>query len=58
MFVVYNVGKMDHPIGETFVSVNDSKYHKVRFIREGPNSTIQVDNLPVQFKYPEGESFK
>ena len=54
MFVVYNMGTMDHPIGELFEKVNDGKYHVVRFTRDGPNSTIQVDDLAVQTKNPTG----
>ena len=46
---------MDHPIGELFEAVNDNNYHVVRFTRQGPNSTIQVDDLPVQPKHPTGE---
>ena len=54
MFVVYNMGTMDHPIGELFEKVNDGKYHVVRFTRDGPNSTIQVDDLAIQTKNPTG----
>ncbi|ELU16319.1 hypothetical protein CAPTEDRAFT_22004, partial [Capitella teleta] len=54
IFVVYNMGTMDHPIGELFERVNDDQYHVVRFTRNGPNSTIQIDDLQVQTKTPTG----
>ncbi|XP_067682449.1 neurexin 1-like isoform X4 [Haliotis asinina] len=54
VFVVYNMGTTDHPIGELFESVNDGKYHIVRFTRNGANSTIQVDNAMMQTKNPRG----
>ncbi|KAG8236177.1 hypothetical protein J437_LFUL013443 [Ladona fulva] len=54
IFVVYNMGTNDHPIGETGVKVNDNAYHVVRFTRTGANSTLQLDNYPVQSHYPSG----
>ncbi|XP_074654685.1 neurexin-3-like [Tubulanus polymorphus] len=54
IFVTYNMGTNDHPIGEFFTKVDDGKYHVIRFTRSGPNATIQVDNLPVQTKHPTG----
>ncbi|XP_048259836.1 neurexin-1-like isoform X2 [Haliotis rufescens] len=54
VFVVYNMGTSDHPIGELFERVNDGKYHIVRFTRNGANSTIQVDNAMMQTKNPRG----
>jgi hypothetical protein len=56
ILVVYNMGTTDHPIGELFHKVNDGKYHVIRFTREGPNATIQVDNLPMRRKNPTGQS--
>jgi len=53
--VIYNMGLMQHPIGELFERFDDGRYHVVRFTRDGPNSTIQVDRLPVQPKYPTGK---
>ena len=50
------MGFMDHPVGELFEKVNDGQYHVVRFYRDGPNATIQVDQLPVQAKFPTGVS--
>ncbi len=58
IFVVYNMGTMDHPIGELFEKVSDGQYHVVQFSRSGPNSTIQVDNNKIQTKNPRGESCK
>jgi len=55
VLVVYNMGMMDHPIGALFEKVNDGRYHVVRFTREGPNSTIQVDDHPIQPKHPTGK---
>jgi len=54
VLVIYNMGFMDHPVGELFEKVNDGQYHVVRFYRDGPNATIQVDQLPVQAKFPTG----
>jgi leucine-rich repeat transmembrane neuronal protein 1/2 len=54
LFIVYNMGSMDHPIGELDLKVNDQQYHVVRFIRNGPNSTLQVDNAQIQTKVPTG----
>ncbi|XP_023227763.1 neurexin-3-like [Centruroides sculpturatus] len=54
VFVVYNMGTEDHPIGEPRVQVNDGRYHVVRFTRSGPNSTIQVDNHNIRSKNPRG----
>ncbi|XP_054706570.1 neurexin-1-like [Uloborus diversus] len=54
VFMVYNMGTEDHPIGEHSVHVNDGQYHVVRFTRSGPNSTIQVDDHNVRVKQPPG----
>jgi len=56
VFAVYNMGTNDHPIGEVGVKVNDNQYHVVRFIRTGPNSTLQVDDYNLQSNHPAGES--
>lgn len=52
--VVYNVGTNDHPIGEANVKVNDNSYHLIRFVRSGPNSTLQIDDNSMQTLYPSG----
>jgi len=54
IFVVYNIGTADHPIGELFQKVNDNNYHVLRFQRLGANSTLQLDNFPLQTKIPTG----
>ena len=54
VFVVYNMGTMDHPIGDFYGKVADGQYHVVRFTRAGPNSTIQVDDHKPQLKTPTG----
>ncbi|XP_013396315.1 neurexin-2-like isoform X1 [Lingula anatina] len=54
IFALYNMGTIPHPIGDTFTKVNDGKYHIVRFTRAGANSTIQVDDEPIQTKHPPG----
>lgn len=48
------MGALDHPIGELFERVNDSRYHVIRFQRNGQNATIQVDQHAVQMKNPKG----
>lgn len=55
LVVVYNVGTNDHPIGEANVNVNDNSYHLIRFVRSGPNSTLQVDDNSMQTHYPSGK---
>ncbi|GFW98112.1 neurexin-1 [Trichonephila clavipes] len=52
IFMVYNMGTEDHPIGELSVNVNDHQYHVIRFTRSGPNSTIQIDDHNVRTKQP------
>ncbi|XP_067831834.1 neurexin-1-like isoform X15 [Heptranchias perlo] len=52
--VVFNVGTDDIMIEETNVVVNDGKYHVVRFTRSGGNATLQVDNWPINERYPVG----
>lgn len=54
--VIFNVGTDDITIDEPTVTVNDGKYHVVRFTRSGGNATLQVDNHPVIERYPPGKS--
>jgi len=54
VFAIYNVGMMDHAVGVQQQRVSDGLYHVVRFTRDGPNSTLHVDDLPVQHKRPTG----
>ncbi|CAM1325515.1 NRXN2 (predicted) [Pycnogonum litorale] len=55
IFVVYNMGTDDHPIEELKTKINDGRYHVIRFTRSGSNSTLQVDDQPVQMKNPHGQ---
>eukprot|EP00061_Rhincodon_typus_P003366 g19913.t1 len=50
--VIFNVGTDDIVIEEANVVVNDGKYHVVRFTRSGGNATLQVDNWPINERYP------
>ncbi|XP_073727303.1 neurexin-2-beta isoform X13 [Misgurnus anguillicaudatus] len=52
--VIFNVGTDDITIDEPAVTVNDGKYHVVRFTRSGGNATLQVDNQPVIERFPLG----
>ncbi|XP_078284242.1 neurexin-2-beta-like [Rhinoraja longicauda] len=52
--VIFNVGTDDIVIEERNVAVNDGKYHVVRFTRSGGNATLQLDNWPVNERYPVG----
>ncbi len=54
VLVVYNMGLANHPVGAFYEKVNDGRYHRVRYYRDGPNATIQVDDLPIQAKFPTG----
>uniref|UniRef100_A0A8C7YRU1 Neurexin 1b n=1 Tax=Oryzias sinensis TaxID=183150 RepID=A0A8C7YRU1_9TELE len=52
--VIFNVGTDDINIEEKAKFVNDGKYHIVKFTRSGGNATLQVDDLPVNERYPTG----
>lgn len=52
---MFNVGTDDINIEETAKSVNDGKYHIVRFTRSGGNATLQLDDLPIIERYPSGK---
>lgn len=54
MYLVYNLGTEDHPIGEEVASINDGVYHVLKFTRSGPNATLQLDNYEVKSKNPKG----
>lgn len=54
--VIFNVGTDDITIDEPAVTVNDGKYHVVRFTRSGGNATLQVDNQPVIERFPSGRT--
>lgn len=56
--VIFNVGTDDITIEESNAMVNDGKYHVVRFTRSGGNATLQVDNWPVNERYPAGRDWE
>ncbi|GLV43351.1 Neurexin 1 [Carabus blaptoides fortunei] len=58
VFMVYNMGTNDHPLGEISVKVNDNVYHVVRFRRSGANSTLQIDDFNVQTNHPTGHQLQ
>ncbi|XP_064550365.1 neurexin 1 isoform X2 [Drosophila montana] len=53
IFMVYNIGSVDLPLGEIGTKVNDNAYHVVRFIRKGGNATLQLDDYNVQALTPQ-----
>ncbi|XP_023310853.1 neurexin-1-like [Anoplophora glabripennis] len=58
VFVVYNLGTNDHPLGEISVKVNDNAYHVVKFHRQGHNSSLQVDDYNVRYNHPTGHQLQ
>ncbi|KAK9891151.1 hypothetical protein WA026_013467 [Henosepilachna vigintioctopunctata] len=58
VFVVYNLGTNDHPLGEISVKVNDNAYHIVKFHRSGHNSSLQIDDYNVQSSHPPGHQLQ
>ncbi|XP_055617047.1 neurexin-1 isoform X4 [Toxorhynchites rutilus septentrionalis] len=54
IFIVYNIGSHDLPLGEIGVKVNDNNYHIVRFTRSGANASLQIDDYNVQTLFPPG----
>ncbi|XP_060079524.1 neurexin-3-like [Ylistrum balloti] len=55
VFVVYNMGTDNHPLGQLLRKHNNGKYHVIRFIRSGANATLQINEGPVVLKNPTGE---
>uniref|UniRef100_A0A2C9K890 Uncharacterized protein n=1 Tax=Biomphalaria glabrata TaxID=6526 RepID=A0A2C9K890_BIOGL len=55
VFLIYNMGTIDHPLGNFYQKVNDGRYHVVRFTRHGPNATLQIDLEMPQVKNPTGQ---
>ena len=51
------MGQANIPIGESFRKVNDGKYHVLKFVRSGANSSLQVDNWERYTKTPQGKPF-
>lgn len=58
IFMVYNIGTRDLPLGEIGTKVNDNTYHVVRFSRRGGNATLQLDDYNVQTLTPQGSNSK
>ena len=56
MFLNYNLGSKDITIGDINTKVNDGQYHVVRFTRSDINSTLQVDDNPIQTRNPQGNT--
>lgn len=54
MFLNYNLGSKDITVGDITTKVNDGRYHVVRFTRTDTNSSLQIDDNPVQAKNPIG----
>ncbi|XP_076156440.1 neurexin-3a isoform X11 [Alosa pseudoharengus] len=54
--VTFNIGMDDILVKENSIPVNDGKYHVVRFIRNGGNATLQVDNWAINEHFPAGNS--
>ena len=52
----YNLGSKDITIGDTRTKVNDGQYHVVRFTRSDINSTLQVDDNPIERRNPQGNN--
>ena len=55
VFVVYNMGLVDHVIGELSGKVDDAKPHVVRVLRVGANVTLRIDHWPPVHRNPSGE---
>uniref|UniRef100_A0A3B3QMM7 Neurexin 3a n=1 Tax=Paramormyrops kingsleyae TaxID=1676925 RepID=A0A3B3QMM7_9TELE len=53
--VTFNIGTVDISVRESS-PVNDGKYHVARFVRNGGNATLQVDNWPINEHFPTGET--
>ncbi|CAG9789178.1 unnamed protein product [Diatraea saccharalis] len=54
LFMVYNVGGGDHPLGDEAARVDDGAYHVARFTRNGSRSSLQLDNYAVNIRHPQG----
>lgn len=54
IFMCYNIGTRDLPLGEIGTKVNDNTYHVVRFSRIGGNASLQLDDYNVQALNPQG----
>lgn len=52
---MYNMGVSNHAVRVLAKRFNDGLYHVVRFWRNGANSSLQVDDLPIAHTQPTGE---
>jgi len=52
--IAYNLGTEDILIGDKSRKLNDGNYHVIRFERNGPNSTLQVDDNKKIVNTPDG----
>ncbi|XP_021341144.1 neurexin-1a-like isoform X3 [Mizuhopecten yessoensis] len=55
VFVVYNMGTDNHPLGQLLRKHNNGNYHVIRFTRSGANATLQINEGPIVHKNPTGE---
>ncbi|CAH2046084.1 unnamed protein product, partial [Iphiclides podalirius] len=54
LFVVYNVGGGDQPLGDEAARVDDGAYHVARFTRNGSRAALQLDSYAVNIRQPQG----
>ncbi|XP_041968966.1 neurexin-1 isoform X4 [Aricia agestis] len=54
LFMVYNVGDGDHPLGDETARVDDGAYHVARFTRNGSRAALQIDSYAVIIRHPQG----
>ena len=55
LYASFNLGMRTIKIGENEVRVNDGSYHVLRFTRNGVNTTLQIDDFPLERVTPEGK---
>ena len=53
--VSYNLGTEDIVVTDNKRRLNDGNHHVIRFERNGPNSTLQVDDNKKIISTPDGE---
>lgn len=58
LFMVYNVGGGDHPLGDETARVDDGAYHVARFTRNGSRASLQLDNYAVIIRHPQGKLYE
>lgn len=55
VLMVYNLGAEDHEVIDLSVNISDGRYHSIKFDRNGPNATLQIDNHNPVHKIPTGK---